>query len=41
MNMYATILLHPIILEITHTNPPKKEKITIDLDHDELENLVE
>ena len=39
MNMYATILLYVIILEITNANAPKKEKITVDSDHDDLDKF--
>ena len=37
MNMYATILLNAITFKIT--NPPKKEKITIDADHGDLDKF--
>ena len=39
MAMYASLLLHAITLEITNTNPPKKEKLTIDSDHDDLDKF--
>ena len=39
MNMYATILLCVIVLEITNTNPPKKEKITADSHHNDLDKF--